>query len=131
MMFVRVVVVALAVVFAAGCESGVDTSELSGEEQKHLESLAGENVASFGAPPLIPVDHEFVIGEDIYHFENGGDACLDCHGDESEKDVPQTTHPERHNCLQCHVPQTVDTWAEGDFKVDNTFNRYDPDAAGR
>lgn len=45
------------------------------------------------APPLIP--HGVFMRKD----------CLGCHGDPSRKEISQTTHPERWNCLQCHVEQ--------------------------
>jgi nitrate reductase cytochrome c-type subunit len=58
-----------------------------------------------GAPPLIPHDVE---GEDM--------ACLDCHrlGD---NDAVITSHPERVNCRQCHIPQNMDVKPF----VENTF----------
>jgi nitrate reductase cytochrome c-type subunit len=117
------------VIIVAGCQSGVKTGDLTDDEQKKLAFVTKQNVASFGAPPMIPADHDFVVGEDIFGYENGGDACLDCHGDDSDEDIPQTSHPERHNCIQCHLPQLDDTSAEGDFKVDNSFTKYDPGAA--
>jgi cytochrome c-type protein NapB len=30
--------------------------------------------------------------------------CLGCHGDPAKPEVLLTTHPERENCQQCHVP---------------------------
>ncbi|MFQ5706520.1 MAG: multiheme c-type cytochrome [bacterium] len=47
-------------------------------------------------PPLIP--HRLFMRE----------KCLVCHGDVTRKEVVQTTHPERLNCLQCHVPQNAE-----------------------
>ncbi|MFQ5674729.1 MAG: hypothetical protein ACE5G1_02445 [bacterium] len=44
-------------------------------------------------PPLIP--HRVFMRE----------QCLVCHGDASRREVTQTTHPERQNCLQCHIEQ--------------------------
>lgn len=44
-------------------------------------------------PPLIP--HRTFMRE----------KCLVCHSDVSRSEVIQTTHPERLNCLQCHVEQ--------------------------
>ncbi len=46
-------------------------------------------------PPLIP--HRVFMRE----------KCLVCHADPSRREVTQTTHPERLNCLQCHVEQRV------------------------
>jgi len=45
-----------------------------------------------GAPPLVPHEIEEEMG------------CLDCHrlGDSG---APITPHPERANCVQCHIPQ--------------------------
>ena len=118
--------VVLAVLVMAACQSGVDSTNLTEGEKKNLSFVDQENVAMYGGPPLIPANHDFVIGEDIDHFSNGGNDCLDCHNDESEEEATQTTHPERHNCLQCHVPQTEDTSIAGDFKVDNVFTKYKP-----
>jgi cytochrome c-type protein NapB len=47
-------------------------------------------------PPLIP--HRIFMRED----------CLVCHNDPSRKEIIQTTHPERANCRQCHVPQDTE-----------------------
>ncbi|NIR47159.1 hypothetical protein GWO43_01550 [candidate division KSB1 bacterium] len=44
-------------------------------------------------PPLIP--HRVFMRED----------CLVCHADSTREEIIQTTHPERVNCLQCHVEQ--------------------------
>ena len=44
-------------------------------------------------PPLIP--HRLFMRE----------RCLVCHNAPGRKEIVQTTHPERQNCLQCHVPQ--------------------------
>lgn len=44
-------------------------------------------------PPLIP--HR------VFMREN----CLVCHGDHSRAEITQTTHPERSNCVQCHIEQ--------------------------
>jgi len=57
-----------------------------------------------GAPPLIP--HE--VGEDT--------ACLDCHR-LGENDAVITSHPDRFNCIQCHIPQNMDIKPF----VENTF----------
>lgn len=44
-------------------------------------------------PPVIP--HRIFMRE----------KCLVCHGDPQRREIVQTTHPERTNCRQCHVPQ--------------------------
>ncbi|MFQ5651496.1 MAG: multiheme c-type cytochrome [bacterium] len=44
-------------------------------------------------PPLIP--HRVFMRE----------PCLVCHNDPSRREITRTTHPERLNCLQCHVEQ--------------------------
>jgi nitrate reductase cytochrome c-type subunit len=116
----------LGLLLVMGCESKVQESDLSQEDQYKLELASHENVASFGAPPLIPADHDFVVGDDIAHYENGGQICLDCHHEPDEEEAPQTTHPERYNCLQCHVPARAETAGADDFKVENTFIKYTP-----
>jgi len=57
-----------------------------------------------GAPPLIPHEIEDETG------------CLECHrlGD---NDAPITSHPERVNCVQCHVTQDLSVKPF----VENTF----------
>jgi nitrate reductase cytochrome c-type subunit len=125
-MLSRIVIVVTAAVLVAGCQSGVKTTDLTEDDQKKLKLVAQENVASFGAPPMVPAEHKFEIGSDIYSYENGGESCLDCHEDDSDEDVPQTSHPERHNCLQCHLPQRDDSATAADFQVDNVFTKYDP-----
>lgn len=58
-----------------------------------VATAAGPSVS----PPTIP--HTLVGREG---------NCLLCHRDIGEgKGVPQTPHPERPNCLQCHVPQNI------------------------
>lgn len=47
------------------------------------------------APPLMP--HRLFMREN----------CLVCHQDPARKEIIQTTHPERLNCLQCHVEQNA------------------------
>ncbi len=97
------------------------------EEQKlNLELVNQENVTIFGAPPLIPVDHPFEIGEDLLESENGGPICLDCHYSEDEEEAPQTLHPKRHNCIQCHIPAAEETATAEDFKVVNEFKKHVP-----
>jgi len=44
-----------------------------------------------GAPPLVPHDVEVDM------------PCLDCHRT-GENDAVITSHPERFNCVQCHIP---------------------------
>ncbi len=125
-MRIRNCLVVLAVMTLVACQSGMDSANLTEDENKKLSFVDQENVAMFGGPPMIPASHEIVIGEDIDHFSNGGQDCLDCHYDESEEEATQTTHPERYNCLQCHVPQLKDDRLEGDFAVENGFDKYSP-----
>ena len=108
------------------CQTSVREVELTEGEKVSLARLSQENVVYFGAPPMIPRDHDFVIGEDIRLSENGGQDCLDCHYDPDEEDAPQTSHPERHNCVQCHLPLLDETAWENDFRVENTFEKYQP-----
>ena len=48
-----------------------------------------------GTPPFIPHEVEADTG------------CLDCHR-LGENDAAITPHPERVNCVQCHIPQDMD-----------------------
>jgi nitrate reductase cytochrome c-type subunit len=47
-----------------------------------------------GAPPVSP--HRFFMREN----------CLACHGRDARPDVVHTSHPDRINCLQCHIEQS-------------------------
>lgn len=60
---------------------------------KRTVTVASLPKANPSGPPLIP--HR------VFMREN----CLVCHNDPARKEVVQTTHPERANCRQCHVPQ--------------------------
>ncbi len=99
---------------------------LTDEQKLNLELVTHDNVASFGAPPLIPAEHPIVIGDDVIASENGGEICLECHYNKDEVDVPQTLHPERHVCMQCHIPAAEETAEGDDFKVDNYFIKHVP-----
>jgi len=57
------------------------------------ENLAVDAQHAEGAPPVIP--HR--ISDDAT-----GKDCLVCHK-EGLNDAPQTPHPDRVNCTQCHV----------------------------
>ena len=112
--------------FFVACQNGMNKKALSELEQINLNLIKQENVAIFSSPPLIPADHEVIVGEDISSYVNGGDECLDCHNDNDNEDVVLTRHPERYNCLQCHIPQTPESAGAGDFTMQNTFNKYNP-----
>ena len=96
---------------------------LTAKDSLNLKLVKNDNVALLGSPPMIPKDHPVEIGDDISLHQNGGQDCLDCHDDPEEEDAPQTLHPERHNCLQCHIPERDDIASEEDFKVDNVFKK--------
>jgi nitrate reductase (cytochrome), electron transfer subunit len=53
--------------------------------------------ALLGAPPAVP--HSFQLREN----------CLACHMGAGAVEEIRTTHPERANCRQCHVPAASDT----------------------
>jgi len=99
---------------------------LTDEQKLNLELATQANVSSFGAPPLIPEDHPVVIGEDYNETEIGGELCLDCHDSADEEDTPQTLHPERRSCLQCHIVTAEESATADDFKVDNDFIKQIP-----
>ncbi len=74
-------------------------------DETHQRSLKNyyQNRAYHGAPPSIP----HVVSDER---NMGGKACLKCHenGGYVEKYgayTPLTPHPEKVNCLQCHVVQ--------------------------
>jgi cytochrome c-type protein NapB len=46
-----------------------------------------------GAPPVIP------------HFVAMRENCLACHSGPAARPEIRTSHPERANCTQCHVPR--------------------------
>lgn len=57
-----------------------------------------------GAPPTMP------------HPRNGRETCIGCHGERGGSPI-RTPHPDRVNCLQCHVEQAP---GEAPFQA-NTF----------
>jgi len=73
-------------------------------EQKQ-EKYLHINEAYIGAPKTIK------------HDMDGYEDCLSCHTDNGDEDATQTPHPERINCIQCHVPANMDVYPE----VKNTF----------
>lgn len=79
-----VIIICGILLFLSGCKAV--QQDVKGEETVLLPR------AFEGAPPLVPHEIE----------EESG--CLDCHrlGD---NDAPITSHPERVNCVQCHIPQ--------------------------
>ncbi|WP_066224163.1 cytochrome C [Formosa haliotis] len=54
----------------------------------------GVNNALIGTPPMIP--HQLEMRE----------SCISCHAGPSAPKEIRTTHPERINCRQCHLPKT-------------------------
>ena len=117
----------LLLTFLIACqEEERSNAPLTDAQKLNLELVTQANVASFGAPPLIPVDHPIEIGEDVLQTENGGSICLDCHYNPDEEDTPQTLHPKRHNCIQCHIPAAEETATAEDFKVVNEFKKHVP-----
>ncbi len=115
----------LIVFLTVACQEGVKKSDepLTSLDSLNLQLVSQENVVLFASPPMIPVDHPFVVGEDMDMFQNGGDDCLDCHNDPDDDEATLTLHPERHNCVQCHIQDTEDFASEEDFKVENTFEK--------
>ncbi len=57
-----------------------------------------------GAPPFIP--HEVEVDME----------CLECHR-QGDNDAVITSHPERVNCIQCHIRQNMDVMPF----IENTF----------
>lgn len=99
---------------------------LTDEQKLNLELVSKDNVALYGSPPLIPTEHPIEIGEDFKETENGGEACLECHNNKDEEDAPQTLHPDRHSCTQCHIPASEESATTEDFKVANSFEKHIP-----
>ncbi len=75
-------------VYLAGCAT---TERKAKIEEPSKETLRR---AFEGAPPLIPHDVE------------AEETCLDCHR-LGENDAVITSHPERSNCVQCHIPEVT------------------------
>ncbi|WP_425806048.1 hypothetical protein [Desulfitobacterium sp. Sab5] len=64
-----------------------------------MDPIVAQAAGPMVSPPVIP--HTLV---------NREGNCLLCHRDiGTGYGVPQTTHPERPNCLQCHVPKDVNS----------------------
>lgn len=81
------------------------SAEGAGRKTKQLQAYRG-------APPTIP--HQVK--------ELGRKKCLSCHFQGLDLGIRQgeaykTPHPERENCLQCHLPQKgVKLFQKNDFK---------------
>ena len=72
------------------------------ETQPETQPRTRPNRLYFGSPPTVP--HE--VGEDF-------SQCLVCH--EADSVGPETPHPTRTRCRQCHVEAQVET----DFRASN------------
>ena len=73
--------------------------------ERNLKSYY-ENRAFYGAPPTVP--HPIAEGG------IGGKACLKCHEnggfvDKFQAFTPVTPHPDKLNCVQCHVQVTTNS----------------------
>lgn len=68
-----------------------------GSYQKVEAPKVGMNNALLGSPPMIP--HQVEMREN----------CLSCHAGPSAPKEIRVTHPERVNCRQCHVPNTIES----------------------
>ncbi|MCK5126066.1 MAG: hypothetical protein KAR42_07405 [candidate division Zixibacteria bacterium] len=123
----KAVLLILMVLFLVVACDQKSSEPLTEDQKQALEQASANNVSLYGAPPLIPKDHPIEIGEDVSQFENGGEICLECHNDAENEEAPQTGHPERNNCLQCHVTELDDDATAEDFKIENTFEKHVPD----
>jgi predicted CXXCH cytochrome family protein len=108
----------------AGCSES--TPSLTEAQQHSIELARADHVPSYGAPPMMPAEHPVVVFDDFESVSNGGETCLDCHGDPDNEEATLTTHPERNNCVQCHIAVTAETATDQDFRVENTFEKYIP-----
>jgi len=97
------------------------TMPLDQDYQRNLKTYYN-NRAFYGAPPTIP----HPIGEGGI----GSNACLKCHQnggfvDKYQAYTPVTPHPEKSNCVQCHVQVKSKS-----FFVPSTWLRNKPPATG-
>ena len=94
----KILLVAVSV-FVAAVYAGCATT---GKEASKGATVAPR--AFEGAPPLIPHDVEVDM------------PCLDCHRT-GENNAVITSHPERFNCVQCHIPtvEGVEPFVESTF----------------
>ena len=86
------------------------TAGVSFAQEKKPETKAPRtrpNRLYFGSPPTVP--HE--VGEDFAQ-------CLVCH--EADSMGPETPHPTRIRCRQCHVKAQLEAKADTDFRT-NAF----------
>lgn len=91
----KTLLIAMGVLLLAVHFTGCATTERGAKIEAPSKEPALIRRAFEGAPPLIPHDVEV------------GMECLECHrlGD---NDAVITSHPERVNCVQCHIPQNED-----------------------
>ncbi|BDD06060.1 hypothetical protein [Aureibacter tunicatorum] len=79
------------------CHVGVQTDGLFKESTyKKLKAPPLGNVSTVSSPPVVP--HQLQMHEN----------CLACHGGPSAPKEIRVTHPERVNCLQCHVSNNLE-----------------------
>jgi cytochrome c-type protein NapB len=79
---------------------------------ERIKEFKQNSFVGIGEPRKLPLPQPAgpsLIPHRVFMREN----CLVCHSDASRKEIIQTTHPERLNCVQCHVEQ--DTQA-GEFE---------------
>lgn len=83
-------------------------------ENTNWEKIAAPKIkhaAMPGAPPMIP--HDLQLREN----------CLSCHaGPASPKEI-RTTHPERINCRQCHLPKNTQDLFQKPTPSNGVFTR--------
>ena len=99
----------VALLLAAGLGAAQEPKESSKQEtqQEKQKPRTWPNRLYFGSPPTVP--HE--VGEDFAQ-------CLVCH--EADSMGPETPHPTRIRCRQCHVKEQLEAQVDTDFRA-NTF----------
>lgn len=71
-------------------------------QPKHWQGRRGKRWFPV-SPPTVP--------HPVFLHEN----CLACHGPMADEPALRTTHPERSQCLQCHVPDATQEWPASPF----------------
>jgi NAD-dependent dihydropyrimidine dehydrogenase PreA subunit len=71
-MLTRILTAIVVLSVLSACQQGVDPADLTEDENRNLEFVDQENVAMYGATPMIPAGHDFVLYDDIARYANGG-----------------------------------------------------------
>lgn len=83
----------------------LDRCEMCHVYQRDAADFAGSGFIPFQARPYVPVKDPKGRPPVVPHRLVLRENCAACHAGEGRAGAPVTSHPERTNCVQCHVVQ--------------------------